>query len=190
MKTNYFFSLALFSLLCFASCNKEDYTSDEETNTCVDINENGTTSNGSRFIGIDDRNFYLDYIKYSVEEGHLKVSGYDKSGFSGEAHIVSGVTYKGNSYEVLSIGDSAFFNCIDLTSITIPTSVKRIGRRAFYGCSKFTYIKIPANVTNYAYAFYGCNGPISVTLPDTITSIIDYAFIGCNGMKILLYLIM
>lgn len=35
---------------------------------------------------------------------------------------------------IVSIGESAFYNCDGLTDITIPGSVESIGSHAFYGC--------------------------------------------------------
>lgn len=37
---------------------------------------------------------------------------------------------------VTSIGKKAFLGCADLTSISIPDSVKNIGKDVFYGCDK------------------------------------------------------
>ncbi|MCH5179252.1 MAG: hypothetical protein J1F13_06180 [Prevotellaceae bacterium] len=39
--------------------------------THIKLNDDGTTSNGSIFSNIDRRNFYLDHIKYTIEEGVL-----------------------------------------------------------------------------------------------------------------------
>ena len=61
---------------------------------------------------------------------------------------------------VTSIGDSAFEECSNLTSITIPNSVTSIGDYAFSGCSDLT----------------------SITIPDSVTSIGDYAFFGCSNL--------
>lgn len=36
---------------------------------------------------------------------------------------------------VVSIGDSAFYGCTNLTDVTIPDSVTSIGDSAFYGCT-------------------------------------------------------
>ena len=105
------------------SCSKSN---DEPTDAPkpVVIDDKGKTSDGKTVISIDDNNFYLDYVKYTVEEGHLVVSGYDKTAFKGTAEIVSQITYKGNTYEVLGIGKNAFQDCTELSSVNIAKSVK------------------------------------------------------------------
>ena len=138
MKNNvlvYSLSIVIFALsgILFVSCGSDD-EEDSNRGISVVIKENGTTSNGSIFSAVDDKNFYLDYVKYSVKEGHLAVTGYDKSGFKGVAKIVSSITYNGNFFEVLEIGDQAFKNCEILTSVSIPKCVTAIGDYAFYGC--------------------------------------------------------
>jgi len=39
---------------------------------------------------------------------------------------------------VTSIGNSAFYDCTNLTSVTIPNSVVSIGNNAFMGCTGLT----------------------------------------------------
>ena len=114
--------------------NNNDNSGQQVPEIIVVVNEDGTTSNGSIFSAIDDKNYYIDYIKYTVKEGHLAVSGYDKTGFKGVAYIISKLTYKGNTYEVLEINSEAFSRCSNLTFVTIPNSVISIGWSAFYGC--------------------------------------------------------
>ncbi len=59
---------------------------------------------------------------------------------------------------VISIGDSAFYECIGLTSVTIPNSVSSIGHLAFRKCSDLTSIIIPNSVTTVGvYVFSGCS---------------------------------
>ena len=64
-------------------------------------------------------------------------------------------------YNVTSLGDYAFKNCRELTSITIGVSVKSIGNYAFEGCEKLTEIislnEIPYSVTqeNFFLHHYG-----------------------------------
>ena len=64
-----------------------------------------------------------------------------------------------------SIGNSAFYGCSALTSVTIPNSVTGIGNFAFYGCSSLTSITIPNSVTSIgSSAFSGCSGLTSVNV--------------------------
>ena len=84
---------------------------------------------------------------------------------------------------VTSIGDSAFFGCSSLTSITIPDGVTSIGAFAFCFCSSLTSITIPGGVTSIGYsAFFDCSSLTSITIPDGVTSIGGYAFDGCSGL--------
>ena len=84
------------------------------------------------------------------------ISDYTAS-YSGHITIPSTVNYNNKSYAVTSIGDRAFNNCWDLTSITIPEGVTSIGEYAFSGCSGLTSITIPEGVTSIGEnAFDGC----------------------------------
>lgn len=127
LKTIVLLMLILMAQTFFVACGGDDDSS-VSGNEQVTIGDDGKASNGSVFSSIDDMNFYLDYIKYTVKEGHLVVSGYDKSGFKGVAKIVSSITYKGNFYEVLEIGDMAFNNCEMFWSLSLFQHVlQRLG---------------------------------------------------------------
>ena len=65
---------------------------------------------------------------------------------TGNLVIPNNVTHSGTTYQVTSIGQSAFDECSGLTSITIPTSVTNIGERAFRMCG-LTSVTIPNSVT-------------------------------------------
>ena len=84
---------------------------------------------------------------------------------------------------VTTIGDEAFSYCSSLTSVTIPDGVTTIGNGAFGSCSSLTSITIPDSVTTIGnYAFTNCNSLTSVTIPDSVTTIGWGAFANCNSL--------
>ena len=135
-------------------------------------------------------NVYIDGVYYILfhflDIAHAEVISdpkYSSNKYSGNVVIPASVTYKGVTYSVTSIGDSAFDGCSGLTSITIPESVTSIGKSAFSGCSGLTSINIPESVTSIGKsAFWGCSGLTSINIPEGVTSIGESAFRGCSGL--------
>ncbi|MBR5393719.1 MAG: leucine-rich repeat domain-containing protein [Bacteroidaceae bacterium] len=109
---------------------------------------------------------------------------------------------------VTNISSGAFINCNSLTSISIPNSVTSIGKYAFYGTSwfdnqpdglvyagKVVYIykgEIPEGTDIVikegtlgitSQAFYRCSGLISVSIPNSVTSIGYEVFDGCSNLS-------
>ena len=63
------------------------------------------------------------------------------------------------------------------------TSNDMIGDYAFNGCSGLTSLTLPSGVTEIgSFAFYGCSGLTSLTLPSGVTEIGSFAFYGCSGL--------
>ena len=99
-----------------------------------------------------------------------------------DSEIVIPDTY--NGMPVTGIGRQAFWNCMSLKTVTIPSSVTSIGDSAFSGCSSLTSITIPSSVTSIDYdAFGGCSGLTSITIPSSVKSIGNQAFRHCSGLK-------
>ena len=86
---------------------------------------------------------------------------------------------------VTSIGDSAFYRCLSLTSVTIPDGVTSIGNYAFCRCSSLTSVAIPDGVTSIgSYAFFNCRSLTSVTMPyNSVTSIRNSTFELCDDLS-------
>jgi hypothetical protein len=78
-----------------------------------------------------------------------------------------------------SIGNSAFFNKTQITSVIIGNSVTSIGSFAFTGCTSLTSITIPNSViTINGQVFNGCISLTSIKIPNSVTSISSNAFIN------------
>ena len=62
-------------------------------------------------------------------------------------------------------------------------TVTSIGHYAFAGCPGLTSVTIPEGVTSIGdKAFRSCKSLTSVTIPSSVASIGDYAFYGCSGL--------
>ena len=69
---------------------------------------------------------------------------------------------------ITSIGFSAFYYCISLTSVTIPNSVTSIRDSAFYDCTSLASVTISNSVTSIgSNVFYYCISLTSVTVEAT-----------------------
>jgi hypothetical protein len=89
----------------------------------------------------------------------------------------------GKTYNVIRIGQNAFYDCEGLTSIEIPSSVMSVGYAAFQNCKGLTDFTIPADVTSIeAFAFSGCMGLTNVVIPASVTNIGYAAFAWCSGL--------
>jgi len=77
-----------------------------------------------------------------------------------------------------------FYNCTNLTSVTIPNSVISIGGCGFQGCKHLQSVEIPNSVTSLGtYVFSGCTYLNSVVLGDGITSIPYQGFYKCSSLS-------
>ena len=151
--------------------------------------------------------FEVDGIYYSVtnsETNEVEVTrGPSYEYYKNNITIPETVSYNGTDYKVTSIGNSCFWYCYELSSVSLPNSVTYIGESAFEGCKGLKSINIPESVTSIGYcafknctrlsaislpnivtyigqcAFYGCTELISISLPNSITSIADGLFADC-----------
>ncbi|MGE4577645.1 MAG: leucine-rich repeat protein [Candidatus Methanomethylophilaceae archaeon] len=123
-------------------------------------------------------------VKYQVNRADMTaqvVGLYDNTATG--AVIDSYYMSESAAFEVTSIGDYAFKNYVNLTSVTIPDSVTTIGTQAFSGCSSLASVTIPAGLESIGDgAFNGCTSLTSVTIPDSVTTIGINAFSYCEGL--------
>lgn len=102
---------------------------------------------------------------------------------------VTQVKFEGS---VTSIGNYAFLDCPNLTSITIPDSVVSIGAFAFCNCSNLENVVMPNDSNSSlksigADAFNQCPKLKSITIPSSVISIGRCAFDVCfnqNPLKV------
>ena len=104
------------------------------------------------------------------------------SDYSGNVIIPPSVVNNGIIYSVTGIDNFAFDDS-DVTSVSIPNTVKSIGNSSFAYCAFLTEIQIPSSVTSIGNsAFSSCSSLISIVLPEGLATIGHYAFQNCNKL--------
>lgn len=114
---------------------------------------------------------------------------------SGEVHIPSSFTYNKKTYKVTGISTDAFRYCKEMTSISIPYSIRDIYDGAFVGCLKLTSVNIE-DLTAWCNIYFQTSGsnPLSyakhlyvngyevkkLVVPNGVTKINNYAFYKCS----------
>lgn len=102
---------------------------------------------------------------------------------AGTLTVPASVTYNSVSYSVVSIAAWAFYNCNNLTTVTLPDSITLIANSAFESCS-LSAINIPDGVTAIqADAFHNCKNLTAIALPAHLTTISDQTFWQCDNLK-------
>ena len=125
----------------------------------------------------------LTYKITSTSQHTAELKEYEDDGPTGELVIPATIEYEGTDYTVTNIGDGALVFCHDLTSITIPASVKRIGDTAFGTCTGLTRVTIPDGVTSIGKSAFETTNLASVTIPASVTSVGESAFHNCQKLE-------
>ena len=149
--------------------------------TSITIPNSVTTIIGTAYFAMCD-----NLVTIKVEDGNTIYDSRDNCNAvikTADNELIAGCknTFIPNS--VTSIGESAFWGCSGLTSITIPNSVTSFGNSAFEACG-LTSITIGNSVTSIGdRAFWGCSGLTSVTIGNSVTSIGNEAFLNCTSIE-------
>ena len=125
----------------------------------------------------------LNY-QFNDEDGTAKVIAGNYSSLTSIEIPYNELRIDNSFFHVTAIGNSAFYQCTNLTSVTIPSSVTTIGNQAFQLCTNLTDLTIPWGVTSIGdAAFNYCYGLTSITIPETVTTIGSSTFARCDNLE-------
>lgn len=121
-------------------------------------------------IKVDPENPYFsekDGVVFSKDGTKLIVF---PSGRSGDYQIPDGT---------VSVGDYAFYYCVNVSSITVPGSVRSLGEGAFGNCSSLTKAVLKEGLEEIGeYAFQSSSGIRDIIIPASVKSV------GKNGLRL------
>lgn len=121
-------------------------------------------------IKVDPENPYFsekDGVVFSKDGIKLIVF---PSGRSGDYQIPDGT---------VSVGDYAFYYCVNVSSITVPGSVRSLGEGAFGNCSSLTKAVLNEGLEEIGeYAFQSSSGICDIIIPASVKSV------GKNGLRL------
>lgn len=94
-------------------------------------------------VAIENEDGVTIYYNYINNKKELSVTDSNsKNTYSGDIKIPASVTIDNAVYRVVDIEKGAFYECKDLTSVEIPSSITSIGRKAFAACNALTAVYI------------------------------------------------
>ncbi len=120
----------------------------------------------------------------------FKVSNFSLTGYEG----AGGVVYIPKDMNIMTIGEDAFKDKTDITSVIIPKTVTTIDARAFYGCTNLKHVffvdvetqeiaESDLTLINWE-AFAGCTSLEYVDFSNCKTfTVASRAFMNCSSLK-------
>ncbi len=199
-------SLLIIVLGILAGCKKEpSIVSDEER-----IDAYGNVIIESVFQ--DGSKMYFRLISSTTAEVTNRESFYGSDSnegyqYRGKVVIPSKITHLNNTYDIVAIGEAAFYRCELVESVFIPNSVVEIKNEAFCRCKSMVSCNIPTDLlfigrsafqdciklegelvipstVDYIqdYTFASCESVTSIIVPSSLSSIGRYAFSYCNSL--------
>ena len=174
----------IISTICTANimlCSIPAITAGAETYGVLTYEKADKNGDGSYdHVVITDCDQSVASVNIPSKIAGLPVTNIGKEAFYDCANL-SSITI---SDSVTTIEQHAFFMCKSLKSLTLPKSVTKIEDRAFEDAENLISINIPDGVASIQYGlFSGCDSLESITIPGSVTIIRDEAFMNCNSLS-------
>ena len=170
------------------------------------MDRNGTITIPERVTKIGEGAFAnVEGLKTIIIPGTVKEIS--PNAFAYNTTLETVIMQEKDGYGVEYIGNFAFMECPNLTTVQMPNTVKEMGIQVFYHCGNLkninlsnnlkeipintfdgaknlSNIELPEGLTKiHAFAFLNCISLETIKFPSTINTIIGSAFNGCSKIK-------
>ena len=126
-------------------------------------------------------------VRYSLENGVMTISG------SGAMNRFDNTTIPWQDYRdeiqsvvieegVTTVGSCSFFKCENLTSVTLPSTLKEVQERSFLGCINLTAITLPDGLEKLWDMAFTLSGVEHIVVPDSVTLLRPRSLGGCPAL--------
>jgi len=117
-------------------------------------------------------------------EGTGAILGYSSSSWMFSTSYRAKVKQVIVSESITNIGSYLFYQCTNLTEVSLPSTLGAINTYAFYGCTKLKTVSNLDKADSIAsYAFYQCSALAGEIHLDSVTSLATYCFAYCTSLK-------
>lgn len=116
----------------------------------------------------------INYNILSFDDKTVQVG--NNRNFVGTADIPAEIKFRGVTYTVAAIGSGAFKNNNELTSVTLPNTIKHIADYGFSNCNSLSPISIPDSVESIGSGAFYRNRFNTLHLPGSLKYINNTAF--------------
>lgn len=120
---------------------------------------------------------------YVTHHGEWAGNGVQGQTYSGDLVIPEQISYNGRTYTVFSVDENAFAGSENLTSVSLPSTVRALSSCAFLGCTNLRQVTLPKGLLAISNcAFLGCSSLQQVTLPRHAEKVDSFTFYCCSSM--------
>lgn len=176
-------------------------STDESVNALYDY-EVKNTSDGYSYALAKPKSNMAGAVTLPNNYGNIPVKGFQNNAFlnnTGITSVVIPAQYDNNTYRAFEgctslstvvfeegsktyfLSEGTFRGCTSLSNIVLPSGIKNIGIACFENCTSLNGLVLP-NIDKITTACFAGSGLTSVTVPDSVTRIIDSAFKGCVAL--------
>ena len=132
-------------------------------------------------VKIGDMYFKLDEAALQAAVANAYYDGQDTNCYKGDITVPSTVSYNGQTYTVTTIGQFAFNDYDQVTSVTLPETITTIAQYGF-DATLLTELVIPNSVTQIGSKAFEYSMLKKITLGSGIVNIDGLAFDGCSEL--------
>lgn len=156
---------------------KSDMTLSDAVASLADGYGGGGISDGYEITALDVDGFPTAVDHYGTEVHRQQY--WNRTGSDGFWHNLTSITFKD---VVTSIGASAFYSCVDLTTIDVKDIVS-VASTGFQSCTSLTSLDFPKLTSVGQNAFLACTAVINASFPMLTNCNVQRVLRGCLALE-------